>query len=68
MCKACAVALARAYPHCCLHPAGNSTAALQQLCTATPNLQVLNLSMNPMLSGKALSSEANALHMYMPWH
>lgn len=38
---------------CVLYPAaGNSSAALQQLCTDTPSLQVLNLSLNPMLEGE----------------
>lgn len=33
-------------------PAGNWQAGLGQLCTATPNLQVLDLSANTLLAGK----------------
>jgi hypothetical protein len=39
-------------PTCLFLAVGNSSAALQQLCTDTPSLQALNLSLNPMLEGE----------------
>lgn len=55
------------------HIAGNWLAGLEQLCTATPNLQVLDLSGNDMIQGKGLGA-VRGMHMHglgaarVQWH